>query len=418
MVKKCVYVGCGTGADRKLPSVWEDAFLSSTDIINIFTEKSVGKNSYFNPSGTFIRDSISDEMIPKSQEELPLRRMIDSFERAVIPLSKDLKLRDRYTTSLGQVRYGRLLEDMDVFSVYLCYKHLHHPNQGAISPFTVVTALVDRLKIISNLSIEEDIRMSGQVTWSGSSSLEASIEIHQGKGSNWHKCVDATFLLASRNPSNTGKSYVNKLQLDTPEEKALFQQGANNKRARLNDKKEGLFDKAPKQEEGQLVHDMFVKTLDNSSLSFKSRVIPPNSIWMEDAKLKTVKLCQPENRNRFNKIFGGFIMREAAELAWMNAYTYSGQVPSFYHIDDIIFRKPVEIGSIMYMNSQVCFTHENFVQIRVSAEIFNPETKKNSISNVFEFTFKNNYDVPMVMPKTYQEAIMFINARRHFLSIF
>ena len=30
---------------------------------------------------------------------------------------------------------------------------------------------------------------------------------------------------------------------------------------------------------------------------------------------------------------------------------------------------PVEVGAMLYFNSQVCFTHENYAQIRVSAEV-------------------------------------------------
>ena len=52
------------------------------------------------------------------------------------------------------------------------------------------------------------------------------------------------------------------------------------------------------------------------------RIKPDNSVWFEDAKLKNLIICQPENRNRFNKIFGGFIMRQAFELAWANTYTF------------------------------------------------------------------------------------------------
>ena len=29
-----------------------------------------------------------------------------------------------------------------------------------------------------------------------------------------------------------------------------------------------------------------------------------------------------QNRNRFNKIFGGFLMRLVVELAWANSYVY------------------------------------------------------------------------------------------------
>ena len=49
---------------------------------------------------------------------------------------------------------------------------------------------------------------------------------------------------------------------------------------------------------------------------------PTEKGFSQDAKLKNLIICQPENRNRFNKIFGGFIMRQAFELAWANTYTF------------------------------------------------------------------------------------------------
>lgn len=53
---------------------------------------------------------------PKSQSELPSRSMQDSFTSAVIPLSSDTTLQDKYVTFLGHVRLGRLMEDMDLFA--------------------------------------------------------------------------------------------------------------------------------------------------------------------------------------------------------------------------------------------------------------------------------------------------------------
>lgn len=54
--------------------------------------------------------------LPKSQDELPKRSMNDSYTAAVIRLSEDKILQDKYTTFLGQVRVGRLLENMDMFA--------------------------------------------------------------------------------------------------------------------------------------------------------------------------------------------------------------------------------------------------------------------------------------------------------------
>lgn len=56
------------------------------------------------------------EYLPASQLELPPRSMQDSFIAAVIPLSTDTEMQDRYITFLGHVRVGRLLEDMDIFA--------------------------------------------------------------------------------------------------------------------------------------------------------------------------------------------------------------------------------------------------------------------------------------------------------------
>ena len=98
---------------------------------------------------------------------------------------------------------------------------------------------------------------------------------------------------------------------------------------------DSLFKVPANLEEQDIIHDFFLNT---KAMSFKARVKPGNSVWMEDAKLKNLILCQPQNRNRlvvkdqrkmkrqivssFNKICGGFIMRQAFELAWANSYVF------------------------------------------------------------------------------------------------
>ena len=46
-------------------------------------------------------------------------------------------------------------------------------------------------------------------------------------------------------------------------------------------------------------------------------------------------------------------MRQAFELGWANAYVYARQRPYIEFMDDILFQAPVEIGSLLYFNSQV-----------------------------------------------------------------
>ena len=79
----------------------------------------------------------------------------DSYAEAVIPLAQDTALREKYMTFHKTVRVGRLLEDLDVFAVFLCYKHLLNPRQvvGVPSPYSIVTALVDQIDFASTLRV-------------------------------------------------------------------------------------------------------------------------------------------------------------------------------------------------------------------------------------------------------------------------
>ena len=116
-------------------------------------------------------------------------------------------------------------------------------------------------------------------------------------------------LLFFRDPLNTKGAVLNPLKVETDAEKELFQIGHNNMLKRKETAKDSLFKHPPSEHEKEIIHDFFIQTVDHSALSFKSRIKPEKSVWMEDAKLKNLVVCQPENRNRFNKIFGGFIMR-------------------------------------------------------------------------------------------------------------
>lgn len=37
-----------------------------------------------------------------------------------------------------------------------------------------------------------------------------------------------------------------------------------------------------------------VYCLIHRTVSFRSRILPPNSVWMEDAKLKGLQICHPQ----------------------------------------------------------------------------------------------------------------------------
>ena len=158
------------------------------------------------------------------------------------------------------------------------------------------------------------------------------------KNGDWERVTEASFVMVwnrgiylkvfrtliffmfqvARDPTNKKKGIINKLIIETEEEKAIFEKGMRNTKSRKEGVNDSLFKSTPTELEKNIIHDFFIKTVDHTALSFKARVKPENSVWMEDAKLKNLVLCQPEHKNRFYKIFGGFIMRQALELSWAN----------------------------------------------------------------------------------------------------
>jgi len=104
-------------------------------------------------------------------------------------------------------------------------------------------------------------------------------------------------------------------------------------------------------------------------MSFKSQESVPNTVLMEEAGQKSLILCTLDHKNTFNKIFGGFIMRKAYELGFSNTLIYGREWPVCVSMDDIWFRKPVEIGAMLHFSSQICYVQDNKVQTRVAAEV-------------------------------------------------
>lgn len=125
------------------------------------------------------------------------------------------------------------------------------------------------------------------------------------RDNEWKELIKARFVMVARNPLNDGSSFINPMLLETDEEREIFAEGEVNslRRRKLSD--ESLLKHPPNEEERELVHNLFLKTLDTTAHSFSVRIKPENTEWMENAKLKNVVCCHPQERNRFNKIFGG-----------------------------------------------------------------------------------------------------------------
>ncbi|CAL8323222.1 unnamed protein product [Boreogadus saida] len=353
-------------------------------------------------------------MLARSQGDLPPRSMKDSSHEVHLPLGSQPHIREKYLTHHNTVRFGRILEDLDSLAVLISYSHTHNPALPR-SPLSIVTALVDKIDMRQHtIYPDRDIKFTGHVTWVGKTSIEAKMYMSQLHEGAYSPVLEATFVMVARDPENKRAAYVNPLKPEGAEEERLFQQGEVNKTRRVELSTASLLKVAPTAEERKVVHSQFLSTLDPQTVSFRSRVLPPKSVWMEDAKVKGLEICHPQERNIFNRIFGGFLMRKAYELGWANACSYGGCRPNLVAVDDIMFQKPVEIGSLLLLSSQVCYTEGNFIQVRVHTEVLDPLTGQHNTTNVFHFTFVSDNDVPMIVPQSYGESMLYLDGKRHF----
>jgi len=392
--------------------------ISSSENTRLFTE--ILEDVQSNISVGRQHSDYVTSILPQSQDALPPRSMEDSLISAIIPIGSNPDVRLKYTSHIGGARLGRLIQDMDHFAACVVYKHILNPLQPSEGPsaHAVVTARMDHLHLQENIKNDADIKLIGHVTWVGSSSAEVKVSMDQEEGGTWKKVCDARFVMVAREASTGKKSApINALIVKTFEENTLFKLGEKNIELRAKADQDSLFKEPPSRVENNLIHTMFLSTVDHKARSFAARVKPEGSAWMTDSKLKSVMLCEPEHKNDYNKIFGGLIMERCLDLSFINTWVYAGAdaVPVCTHIDDVVFLRAVEIGDLLYFHSQVVFTHENNAQVRVSAEVLDKKTQKLKLTNVLQVTFKFPFEIPHVVPKSYHEAMAYLTGRRHFL---
>uniref|UniRef100_A0A0B6ZLN7 HotDog ACOT-type domain-containing protein n=1 Tax=Arion vulgaris TaxID=1028688 RepID=A0A0B6ZLN7_9EUPU len=361
------------------------------------------------------------QKVVDSQAGLPHRKPSDSFIRAVIPLSQ-LSCRDKYLFYNKGIRFGRLLEDFDTLAGFICYNHNKNPELGddQKSPYVFVTALVDRIEYSQSpaLSAYKDICMNGQVTWVGTSSMECTMHMEQEVEGVMQRIITAKYLFVARNPQTNKAGIANPLKPETPEEIAAFKLGEENRKRRQQEGDKSLLKTPPSEDERLIIHDLFLSTVDLKTGTMKIRVKPENTVWMEESKVKTLVICHPENRNLYNKIFGGFLMMKAYELAWANVSLYTKTRPGTCKcVDDIVFKQPVEVGSLLFFSSQIVYTNGSDIQVHVHAEVLDPEKGTRDTTNDFQFTFDTGLpNLPRIIPKTYAEAMLYLVGKRHYES--
>ena len=189
----------------------------------------------------------------------------------------------------------------------------------------------------------------------------------------------------------------------------------------------------PNDEESDLIHAMWQRQLQYHDPNDPLRK-PDNVQFMDQTKIATAAIMQPQYRNRHHfMIFGGFLLKQTFELAFCCAASFAHTRPVFVSLDPSTFQNPVPVGSVLYLTAHVVYcdppvvagesddpvsdkdtvTNDNLtrVQIRVDTKVRNIEHGEVKPTGQFNYTFTVDRSI-QVLPRTYTEFMMYVDARR------
>ena len=337
--------------------------------------------------------------------------------------STDDYLREAYQSPGGTMRFGKVLEDLDALAGNSAFRHVEG-NGG--DNLMLVTAAVDRIALKDIPELSHDQRLTGQVTYVGSSSMEIRMQFHQipevDNDDNPEHWLEGYFTFVAVDRKTNRPVKICPLIPETSEERALFELGSLKTAAKKKARKSGFGNGKPLTEEAfkmesraeQLMNDAF-------PLLRMPSLADPNAILMSSTQMQNCMIAQPQVRNLSNKIFGGFLMRRAFELAFSVCYAFGGEWPQMLEVDNITFNAPVNVGDLLQFNSKVIYSlpdggdlgdevqkHSSkpLVMIEVECYVMEPEIVKAKLSNRFYFTFvlPTKETCRKVMPGTLEEA--------------
>lgn len=328
-------------------------------------------------------------------------------------------LTEKYRNPWGLFRVGRLLEDLDALAGTIAFEHCRSSNP-ADQDLHIVTASVDRIKYLHRPSVKDDIHMSGQVTFVGRSSMEISMRAC----SAWSDVpfMESYFTFVARDPKTNKAAQINALQVTNDEERQRFELGHQrdkSRKAKRTRSKSNLLGRALDEEGVAAARELVQEA---TMLRTMPTLTDAHEVLMQQTMLQNTLTAMPQHRNTAGRIFGGFLMRRAYELAHATAYVFGGRKPVFMELDEVLFRSPVSVGDLLRFDSCVLYTSNEVdpkgratVHVEVIANVLVPEKRHAVNSNLFNFTFGlsddmggamlgKDLELGRVMPSTMEEA--------------
>lgn len=322
------------------------------------------------------------------------------------PFSTDELLKESYRNPWGQLRFGKVLEDLDALAGNIAFAHVQDPTM------TIVTASVDRITLSSIPNLKSDLTLSGKVTYVGKSSMEIKMQCKSADNDQYWMEAYFTFVATDQNTKRPMKITPLKPETELEEQqfKAGMERAASKKKARQQAKnhQHGLAIENEMEDRARELLKQAWPVVNMPSLAC------PESILMNQTELQNCEIAQPQTRNLASQIFGGFLMRRACELAYSTVWVFGGARPSFYEVDQVSFGMPVNVGDLLKFKSRVLYTcteddpvrEGKTVSVEVETWVIDPTNSSATLANQFYYTFAlpSETSLRRVLPANMEEA--------------
>jgi acyl-coenzyme A thioesterase 9 len=336
-----------------------------------------------------------------------LTRPIETSQELKLPFASDIALKRRFLVVdeplAGNIRFDLLLEVLDKLAedTALAYARRFAPD------VRVVTAAIDNILLREPADVTRDIDLHARVNYVGRSSVEVGIRIEHPGARPIHLASCYFTMVARRGEGEASHSlalepfeYVDDLE-KRRHRKAMARRESYRK-------EQAAATEPPSREEYALLSGLHAA---QDQPGFAGRLVSElvTSNW---------ERMYPEQENVPQKIFGGYLVRRAYELASINAEEIAPDRPVILRVNRINFLQPVRLGDKLHFISRVVYTGSTSICVEVNIERVSRDRVTRALSNTCIFTFVNvDQDmiprpVPPVYPTTYGEDARYLEAYR------
>lgn len=332
-------------------------------------------------------------------------RPLETSITQVLPFTRDPGLRRRFMEVSGPVpgnlRFGLTLEILDKLAEETALAYVQRTRSEA----RVVTAAIDGIHVRSAADVTHDLLFLARINHVGRSSMEVGIRVEQDGDPPRH-IASCYFTMVARSGETSVPveplEYADDLELQR-KTRALFRREA----VRAT---RAIAAEPPTREEFELL----------------SRLRIERELAGRDAKLTRNLVATawervyPEHENVPKKIFGGYLIHRAYQLAAIQAAQLCSHRSVVAAVNRINFLRPVRIGDTLRYVSRIVYTGSTSIAVETKIERIGQGESVLDVSNECVFTFVNvdpelrPQPVPPVYPTTYKDDARYLSAyRRH-----